>query len=162
MLFDRFRKKFKSDPKINEWLSKQSFPDDALTYLIEKELYEHGTRDLGYIIPRKRNDDYFAQLLDRESYDVRYKSNLAMYESIADVHDVQEPTKLKPVQSRHHEPTKKTIEKIGTVPSTSYSKGLTSINKGRKIYNTTSSSVVVTVPEEQFHHEEADLSCFDD
>lgn len=163
MLFDRFRKKRKIDPRIDEWINKQSFPDDALTYLIEKEIYEHGTRDLSYIIPRKRNDEHFAQLLDRESHDARYKSNLAMYDSIATIHSPdQAEGHITTIKPKHHEPTKKTIETVGTIPASTYGKSLSSINKGRKIYNTTSSAVVVTAPEEHFHHEEADLSCFDD
>lgn len=58
-----FFKPKKSSGKIQEWLELQSFSEDAIIYLIEKEIYENGIRDLGYIIPRLRNDDYFTALV---------------------------------------------------------------------------------------------------
>lgn len=55
-----------TDERILAWMNNQSHLDDALTYLIEKELYEYGDRDLSYIIPRRRNDAYFEELLRKD------------------------------------------------------------------------------------------------
>ena len=165
MIFDRFLRRNRLDPKVNRWLAKQSFPEDAMLYLIEKELYEHGERDLGYVVPRKRNDEYFAKLLDIEAYDLRQPTNMALYDSIARVH-TEEPEKVKPLKSKpayHHHPHKapEPMKNPGAVPAFSEVTKLSSVNKGRKIYNTTSSSVVATIPDEKFDHTE-DLTCFDD
>lgn len=58
-----FFKSKKRSGKIQEWLELQSFDEDAIIYLIEKEIYENGMRNLGYIIPRLRDDAYFATLV---------------------------------------------------------------------------------------------------
>ena len=52
----------KKSEKAKEWLKSQSHPEDALLYLIEKEIYENGIRDLSYVIPRIRSDEHFAAL----------------------------------------------------------------------------------------------------
>lgn len=57
-----FFKTKKKSGKIQDWIELQSYNEDAIIYLIEKEIYENGMRDLGFVIPRLRNDDYFAAL----------------------------------------------------------------------------------------------------
>lgn len=47
---------------VKDWLNEQSHYEDAIFYLIEKEIYENGLRDLSYTIPRMRNDAYFEEL----------------------------------------------------------------------------------------------------
>lgn len=164
MFFDRFFKSRRLDAKVRQWLSKQSYPDDAILYLIEKELYEHGERDLGFVIPRKRNDAYFAELLDKERHDGRPRSNMAFYDSAWGASgDKSEPATVHKPVKKPHKPAVKTIEKVGTIPASSSRKTtLASINKGRKIYHTTSSAVVITPPEEAYDDHDVDLTCFDD
>ncbi len=67
LLSQLFSHKTKSEnEKIQEWIQLQSYSEDAIQYLIEKEIYENGLRDLGYIIPRLRNDEYFDTLIQKK------------------------------------------------------------------------------------------------
>ena len=163
MFFDRYFRKKRLDSKVQAWLDKQSHAEDALSYLIEKELYEHGVRDLSYMIPRKRNDAYFGQLLDKESHNHRVHSNLAMYDAIAQVQPELEAVKStsRPVHPPKT-PAPRTTQKVGTIPAAKgHRTSLAGVNKGKNIYNRTSSAVVVTAPEDTFEHD-VDLTCFDD
>lgn len=58
---------------VVDWLKAQSHYEDAIIYLIQKEIYENGIRDLSYSIPRMRNDSYFEELFfknkDRDKYE---------------------------------------------------------------------------------------------
>jgi hypothetical protein len=51
----------KKDTKeeVKEWILKQSNFSDAVIYLIEKEIYTHGIKDLSASIPKTRNENYF-------------------------------------------------------------------------------------------------------
>lgn len=180
MIFSRIMKALKKDAsydkRIEEWLDKQSHVEDALIYLIEKEMYEYGERDLSYVIPRKRNDAYFEALLKRESYDSRFHTNMDMYDSIAHIqkeehHPVAEqmPKKVTPVTPLPVEkPTnvtkQDTIDIQHKKHSPSYAArggSISSVNKRRDIYST-SSAVVVTAPDEQYEDKSVDMSCFED
>lgn len=177
MLFGKLIKNLHKDrtkgsEKIIKWIEAQGHPEDALAYLIEKELYEYGERDLSYVIPRRRNDAYFEALLQRESYDARYHTNMDLYDSIATIHPEHHqtptqvmPKKVTPVTSRPARPSSSPAEStVGkAVPrGTVKSRSLTSVNKAKDIYTRTSSAVVVTAPEEQFEHDGVDMTCFDD
>lgn len=177
MLFGKLIKRLRKDPtegseKIIKWIEAQGHPEDALAYLIEKELYEYGERDLSYVIPRRRNDAYFEALLQRESYDARYNTNMDLYDSIAKIHPEHHepptqvmPKKVTPVTARPARPTTKPMAStVGKSIPREAVKGhsLSGVNKAKDIYNRTSSAVVVTAPEEQFKHDGVDMTCFDD
>lgn len=49
------------DPAIMEFLDKQTNRNDMFRYLIEKEIYENGIRNLENIIPSKRSAEYFKE-----------------------------------------------------------------------------------------------------
>lgn len=160
------------DKGVQGWIDAQSYPEDALTYLIQKELYEYGERDLSYAIPRKRNDAYFEALLQKESYDSRIHTNMDLYDSIAVVHKEHHitPTQQMPVTpAPATDPTPITtsptpINSIAKKQSTrpQHGKTITSINKRKDIYHTTSSAVVVTGPEDLFEEKDVDMTCFED
>lgn len=169
MVFKKWFKKTSLPEAVEAWIKAQSHPDDALQYLIEKELYLYGVRDLSYVIPRKRNAAYFEALTHQESFDSRYHTNLNMLESIAGIHQSTDHHDH-PVKATHnikHEisikPPTKTIERVGEIPSAKVTSidSLKSINKKQQIYNA-SSSVVVTTPEEMFTDRDIDMTCFDD
>lgn len=55
---------FKKDlTNVLEFANMQTEFSDVMTYLIEKEIYENGLRDLSEIIPRKRSNAYFERML---------------------------------------------------------------------------------------------------
>jgi hypothetical protein len=47
------------NPKVMEFVLAQTNFSEAITYLIEKELYENGSRDLMKFIPMIRSNEYF-------------------------------------------------------------------------------------------------------
>lgn len=185
MILEKIMKALKKDAsydsRINDWLQKQSHVEDALIYLIEKELYEYGERDMSYVIPRIRNDAYFEALLKRESFDSRFHSNIDMYDSIAHIHKEEHtivtepmPQKVTPVApkpaAQPHVSNEAAIVNPEPIdlghkkhsPSYVHKGGsISSINKRRDIYNT-SSSVVFTAPDEQYNDSDVDVSCFED
>jgi hypothetical protein len=60
--------RFKNDvnPKVLEWMETQDNATEALVYLIEKEIFENGIRNMELYIPRKRSDEYFESLLNKK------------------------------------------------------------------------------------------------
>lgn len=173
MFFSKFfkskRKHQAMEAPIQKWMDAQGHLDDALTYLIEKELFEHGERDLSYVIPRKRNNAYFEGLLDRESYEARFHSNIDMYDSIASIHPEQhqdQPRAAVPKKVTQARPTVQPNNSLAknSVPLSRATKGksISSVNKSKDIYNKTSSAVVVTPQDEQFEHDGVDMTCFED
>lgn len=48
-----------NDDRLIEFAEKQENFTDTIKYLIEKEIFENGIRDLQTIIPNKRSDEYF-------------------------------------------------------------------------------------------------------
>jgi hypothetical protein len=59
---------------VKRWIELQDNFNDAVIYLIEKEIYSNGIRDLSSLIPKKRSDEYFSKMLQpisnvvKESY----------------------------------------------------------------------------------------------
>jgi hypothetical protein len=60
--------RFKNDvsKEFLEWTDLQSNLTEAITYLIEKEIFENGLRDLVNFIPIRRTDEYFESFLGKE------------------------------------------------------------------------------------------------
>lgn len=83
-----FLKPKKNADSVKDWLKLQSHYEDAITYLIEKEIFENGLRDLSYIIPRKRNDDYFETLFAKVTPKKNYYNSFMNPEQQSD----NEPT----------------------------------------------------------------------
>lgn len=136
-----FFKPKKKTGEIKEWIELQSFSEDAIIYLIEKEIYENGIRDLGYVIPRLRNKEYFdAQLkpvaLIPESSGFEYSPGL---------------NSLKLNQRSNEPKSTDLVEKI--------------ISKQSELYSTTfkaSSSPVVVGPSNATDLSNIDTACYDD
>lgn len=163
------------NPSIAAWLKAQSHPEDALAYLIEKEVFQNGNRDLSFYIPRIRSTEYFEELMEQSSTTVR--RNLPPTHRQAMTYNDQLRSDNKPLErlkqlrdgQEHTAPKKRALINEAYSPS---SEGLNSkvtslsavkgVNRANAIYHQVSSSVVVTAPEEQFLHEETDMSCFDD
>jgi len=141
-----FKKKIK-DPEVTSWLKKQGDLEDALIYLVEKELYEHGQRDLSYVIPRRRNTAYFDTLFQNKKSVVKHQTNIDFYDSV---------TTLRPKSPSSPQPINPplTTKKEGRV--------MTQPHKRKKIYNTTSSAVVITPPETVYTKKKSDMTCFED
>lgn len=57
----RFNKN--TDKRVVEFANMQTNFSNAFVYLIEKEIYENGLRDLSEHIPYKRDEEYFIKLL---------------------------------------------------------------------------------------------------
>jgi hypothetical protein len=51
---------------VKKWISEQFNFNDSVIYLIEKEIYQNGIRDLSSLIPRQRTNDYFNNLFEKE------------------------------------------------------------------------------------------------
>lgn len=93
-----FRPQRKSHFDVTNWALLQSNLNDALNYLIEKEIAENGLRNLADIIPSKRTPKYF------ESLNTRTKSKSRP----SDTH----------IQDNHQEPVSKLPQSNTTVPTT--------------------------------------------
>lgn len=63
----RFRK---NKHKVIEWAEAQGNFNDAVTYLIEKEIAENGIRNLENFIPAKRTSEYWANILNNSNKNV--------------------------------------------------------------------------------------------
>ena len=63
------------DEKVIDFIEKQSNFSETMTYLIEKELYENGNRDLVYHIPIVRNQEYFESLFNKQPIEVKTLDN---------------------------------------------------------------------------------------
>jgi hypothetical protein len=65
--------RFKNDvnPKVLDWMEKQGNATEAIVYLIEKEIFENGIRDMELYIPIKRADEYFENLLNKKPAEIK-------------------------------------------------------------------------------------------
>jgi len=63
-----FPLRFKKNERdgVLEWCNMQGNFNDAIRFLIEKEVYENGIRNLETIIPAYRDDSYFKEFLSSQ------------------------------------------------------------------------------------------------
>lgn len=68
--------KFKNDTKeeVLKFVKMQSNFSDAITYLIEKEIFENGIRDLSKFIPSVRTNEYFENILNTKRISIGFNS----------------------------------------------------------------------------------------
>lgn len=55
-----------SEYDIKKWFETQSNIKHALLYLIEKEIHQNGNRDLSYLVPLRRNKEFFDSFIQSE------------------------------------------------------------------------------------------------
>jgi len=155
--------------KISEWMKSQSDVDDAILYLIEKEIYEHKNRDLSYIVPRYRNEAYFDELFSRGSKrltsrpliidsvdekDIDYVRSRVIRESVREAHN-HVPNELELLREK-----KFTSEP--DIPEEDYTAGnVTRINSVLHTGNVEGESIIMTEAKER-DFSKMDLTCYDD
>lgn len=90
--------------------------NDTVRYLIEKEIYENGIRNLSKIIPKERDNEYFDSLFkdrDIKRQDIKIESNTIRIEKIeaANKPSNEDPEEL-PSEEKEIDKPKEQVENV--------------------------------------------------
>lgn len=163
--FLNFWKRRKHTAAVRQWLNAQSDQEDAILYLIEKEMFENEVRDLAYIIPRYRNRAYFESLqLEDSNYSKRLVEiskpvnvtvPTSQYQDIPQKHKKHVPNELEVLRGGRQSEQVQPVEEDYTAHH---------VTKMRAIHhsgNTALESIILTDAKER-DMSNLDLTCFDD
>lgn len=169
MFFGFFRRKHFSK-EVKAWIKAQSDSNDALLYLIEKEIHENGQNDLAYIIPRYRNEEYFETDYYGKAQQVKPRKEVS--KSVMFTESVGEVVNKPHVESKprvgDHVPNeleilrdkKKQVKEVQKVEdfTARHVQKVMAVNHGGHV---TQETVFLQQPQKR-DLSEVDLSCFDD